>query len=115
MTQIKFRMIEDDLTPEEVTENTINIINTWLAEHQIVQNDVQKLMLYSHIKSMVQRAKTLEQLPELDLTLFDQLSEESLALAQKTVNLFDNLPIEEAYLLAIHYDVAKANESINKN
>ncbi|NUF50172.1 transcriptional antiterminator [Gilliamella sp. ESL0250] len=109
MTQIKFRMIEDNLEPELVTKQTINLINSWLAQHQITQNDVQKAMLFSHVKAMVERAKTLEKLPEVDPALFDELSEESLALARKTVNLFDNLPIEESYLLAVHYEVAKAN------
>ncbi|OCG19472.1 hypothetical protein A9G28_02855 [Gilliamella sp. Fer1-1] len=109
MTQIKFRMFEDNLEPELVTQQTINIINSWLVQHQIIQNDVQKAMLFSHVKAMVERAKTLEKLPEIDPALFDELSEESLELARKTVALFDNLPIEEAYLLAVHYEVAKAN------
>ncbi|OCG26507.1 hypothetical protein A9G45_00260 [Gilliamella sp. HK2] len=109
MTQIKFRMFEDNLESELVTQQTINIINSWLVQHQIIQNDVQKAMLFSHVKAMVERAKTLEKLPEIDPALFDELSEESLELARKTVALFDNLPIEEAYLLAVHYEVAKAN------
>ncbi|MCO6537485.1 MULTISPECIES: hypothetical protein [unclassified Gilliamella] len=109
MNPIKFRMIEDNLEPELVIEQTITIINSWLVQHQIIQNDVQKAMLFSHVKAMVERAKTLETLPEVDPGLFDELSEESLELARKTINLFDNLPIEEAYLLAVHYEVAKAN------
>ena len=109
MNPIKFRMIEDNLEPELVTEQTITIINSWLAQHQIIQNDVQKAMLFSHVKAMVERAKTLETLPEVDPGLFDELSEESLELARKSINLFDNLPIEEEYLLAVHYEVAKAN------
>lgn len=109
MNPIKFRMIEDNLEPELVTEQTITIINSWLVQHQIIQNDVQKAMLFSHVKAMVERAKTLETLPEVDPGLFNELSEESLELARKTINLFDNLPIEEAYLLAVHYEVAKAN------
>ncbi|MWN32228.1 MULTISPECIES: transcriptional antiterminator [unclassified Gilliamella] len=109
MNQIKFRMIEDNLDPELVTKQTIEIINGWLSECRIFQNDVQKAMLYSHIKAMVERAKTLEKLPEVDPTLFDEISEESLLLARKTVKLFSNLPMEEAYLLAVHYEVAKEN------
>ena len=78
-------MIEDNLEPELVTEQTITIINSWLAQHQIIQNDVQKAMLFSHVKAMVERAKTLETLPEVDPGLFDELSEESLELARKTI------------------------------
>ncbi|OCG48645.1 hypothetical protein A9G35_01320 [Gilliamella sp. Choc5-1] len=109
MTQIQFCMIEDSLDPERVTEQTIDIINGWLVQHQITQNDMQKAMLLSHVKAMVTRAKTLEKLPEVDPTLFEELSEESLDLARKTVSLFNSLPMEEAYLLAVHYEVAKAN------
>lgn len=109
MKQIKFRMIEDNLKPELVTEQTIKIINNWLVEHKITQDEVQKAMLFSHVKAMVERAKTLEKLPEVDPTLFAEISEESLELARNTVKLFDNLPMEEAYLLAVHYEVAKAN------
>lgn len=110
MTQAQFRMIEDNLDPEVITEKTIDIINTWLIEEQIKQNDVQKAMMLSHVKAMVNRSKTLEQLPEVDPIMFDELSQESMALARRTVALFDNLPVEEAYLLAVHYEVARANE-----
>ena len=109
MPQMEFRMIEDDLDTEVVTEQTIKIINRWLTDHQIIQNDVQKAMLLSHVKAMVERAKTLQKLPDVDPTLFDQLSEKALVLARNTVKLFNNLPIEEAYLLAVHYEVAMAN------
>lgn len=109
MIQPQFRMIEDDLDPTLVTQKTIEIINDWLKELHIEQNDVQKAMLLSHVKAMVLRARTLEKLPEVDPTLFDELSKESFELALQTVKLFDNLPIEEAYLLAVHYEVAKAN------
>ena len=107
MPQIQFRMIEDDLDPEVVTEQTIEIINRWLTEHQITQNDVQKAMLLSHVKAMVERAKTLEKLPEVDPSLFDELSEQSLVLARKTVKLFNRLSNKIAhviFLLAISKD-----------
>ncbi|WP_170143372.1 hypothetical protein [Orbus hercynius] len=44
----------------------------------------------------------------MDPTLFDEISEESIELARKTVRLFNNLPME-AYLFAIHYEMAKAS------
>lgn len=110
MTQLQFRMIEDDLDPELTTDKTITIINEWLKELGIKQSEVQKAMLLSHVKAMVCRAKTLEQLPKIEPKMFDELSEESMALARKTVKLFNNLPMEEAYLLAVHYEVARANE-----
>ncbi|XKM14345.1 hypothetical protein RCS94_04015 [Orbaceae bacterium ac157xtp] len=104
-----FRMVEDDLDPEVITDQTLNIIAQWLESESISQNEVQKAMMESHIKAMVTRAKTLESLPEVDPELFAELSSESMALAKKTVALFNNLPFEEAYLLAVHYEVARAN------
>ena len=107
MPQIQFRMIEDDLDPEVVTAQTIEIINRWLTDHQITQNDVQKAMLLSHVKAMVERAKTREKLPEVDPSLFDELSEQSLVLARKTVQLFNRLSNKIAhviFLLAISKD-----------
>ncbi len=107
MPQIQFRMMEDDLDPEVVTAQTIEIINRWLTDHQITQNDVQKAMLLSHVKAMVERAKTREKLPEVDPSLFDELSEQSLVLARKTVQLFNRLSNKIAhviFLLAISKD-----------
>ena len=107
MPQIQFRMIEDDLDPEVVTAQTIEIINRWLTDHQITQNDVQKAMLLSHVKAMVERAKTREKLPEVDPSLFDELSEQSLMLARKTVQLFNRLSnkiVHVIFLLAISKD-----------
>lgn len=109
MSELLFRMIEDDLDPELITQKTIAVINEWLVNENITQNEVQKEMLFSHIKAMVNRAKTLEKLPDIDPTLFDELSNESMELARRTVKLFNNLPMEEAYLLAVHYEVASAN------
>ena len=107
MAQIQFRMIDDDLDPEVVTAQTIEIINRWLTDHQISQNDVQKAMLLSHVKAMVERAKTLEKLPEVDSSLFDELSEQSLVLARKNVQLFNRLSnkiVHVIFLLAISKD-----------
>lgn len=110
MTEMQFRMIEDNLDIDLISEKTINIIDGWLKENQIQQNEVQKEMLLSHVTAMVSRAKTLEKLPGVDPLMFSELSDQSMLLAQKTINLFNNLPIEEAYLLAIHYEVALNNE-----
>lgn len=110
MIQAAFKMIKDNLDPEQVIDKTMSMINHWLAEEGIKQNPVQKEMLLSHVKAMVYRAKTLEPLPEVDHSLFDEISVESMALAKKTVALFDTLPVDEAYLLSVHYEVARANE-----
>ncbi|WP_081300050.1 hypothetical protein [Gilliamella apis] len=82
-------------------------MNRWLTDHQITQNDAQKAMLLSHVKAMVERAKTREKLPEIDPSLFDEISEQSLVLARKTVQLFNRLSNKIAhviFLLAISKD-----------
>ncbi|OCG02372.1 hypothetical protein A9G19_07775 [Gilliamella apis] len=64
-------------------------------------------MLLSHVKAMVERAKTREKLPEIDPSLFDEISEQSLVLARKTVQLFNRLSNKIAhviFLLAISKD-----------
>lgn len=106
---IVFNMADDDLDCEQVTTQTINIINQWLQEQSIEQNKVQKAMLLSHIKAMVLRARTLEALPDVDPSLFEEISEQSMSLARNTVALFNSLADDEAYLLAVHYEVARAN------
>ncbi|MDF7667792.1 hypothetical protein PT273_08045 [Orbaceae bacterium ESL0727] len=109
MTKVEFRMTDDDLDLSEVTQKTLGMIKQWLKNENIHQTAVQEEMLNSHVSAMVGRAKSGEKLPEVDPALFTELSAKSLQLAKKTVALFNNLPIEEAYLLAVHYDVALAN------
>jgi len=109
MSETYFNMIEDDLNPEEVTEQLLVAINALLASEGVYPNDVQQTMLASHVKAMVNRAKTREPLPEVDPELFEDISPKSMSLAERTVNMLNDLPIEEAYLLSVHYEVASAN------
>jgi len=39
----------------------------------------------------------------------DEISEESMKMAERVVDPFSTLPIEEAYLLSVHFEVAKDN------
>lgn len=80
------------------------------AARGIVPNAVQQQMLASHVKAMAHRSLTGEPLPEVDAELFDDISPESMTLAQQVVDLFGNLPKEEAWMLSVHFEVAKENE-----
>ena len=82
-----------------------------LNAENIYTNDVQQQMLASHVKAMVYRSITGEPLPEVEKELFDEISAESMKMAEQVVDLFGNLPIEEAYLLSVHFEVAKDNNS----
>ncbi|WP_255476742.1 glycine dehydrogenase [Erwinia sorbitola] len=80
------------------------------AARNILPNPVQQQMLNSHVRAMALRSLTGEALPEVEADLFEDISAESMALAQQVVDLFGNLPKEEAWLLSVHFEVAKENE-----
>ncbi|AHM71875.2 PRD domain-containing protein [Yersinia hibernica] len=92
-----------------ITERVLAEITAMLNAENIFTNAVQQQMLTSHIRAMVLRAITGEPLPEVDKSLFDEISAHSMQMAQQVVNKFANLPIEEAYLLSVHFEVAKDN------
>ncbi|MDR0806712.1 MAG: transcriptional antiterminator [Enterobacteriaceae bacterium] len=108
--QIRFNMVEDNLDPAEVTKELLLIIDGWLKEEGAYTTDVQQQMLESHVKAMVTRAKTGEALPEVDVSLFDEISPESMQLAERAINTLPGLPIEEAYLLSVHFEIARSND-----
>ncbi len=82
-----------------------------LNAENIYTNAVQQQMLESHIRAMVLRSITGEPLPEVDKSLFDEISAESMQMAERVVNQFGTLPIEEAHLLSVHFEVAKDNNA----
>ncbi|WP_145494222.1 PRD domain-containing protein [Yersinia bercovieri] len=92
-----------------ITERVLAEITVMLNTENIFTNDVQQQMLTSHIRAMVLRSITGEPLPEVDKSLFDEISAHSMQMAQQVVDRFANLPIEEAYLLSVHFEVAKDN------
>ena len=106
---IIFNMTDSNLEVAKVTQELLSIIANWLSEENIVTTDVQQQMLQSHLKAMIERAKTGELLPEIDISLFDEISPESIALAQQVVNTLPGLTIEESYLLSVHFEVARSN------
>jgi len=95
----------------EITEKLLAYIQSMLNAEDIYTNDVQQQMLASHVKAMVLRSITGEPLPEVEKELFDEISADSMRRAERIVDLFGNLPIEEAYLLSVHFEVAKDNNT----
>lgn len=92
------------------TEHILARIYPLLAEQGIIPNEVQRQMLASHVKAMVWRSHSGEPLPEVDLSLFEEISPLSLRLAEQVVSWLDQLAYEEAHLLSVHFEVAKENE-----
>lgn len=93
----------------ERTDKLLEEIQRMLKAENIFTNDVQQQMLASHVKAMVLRSITGEPLPEVEKELFDEISPESMKMAEQVINWLGNLPIEEAYLLSVHFEVAKSN------
>ena len=93
----------------EIKANLARIHNL-LADQGIRPNEVQLQMLASHVKAMVWRSHSGESLPEVDLSLFEEISPLSLRLAEQVVAWLDRLAYEEAHLLSVHFEVAKENE-----
>ncbi|ATZ10416.1 glycine dehydrogenase [Erwinia amylovora] len=79
------------------------------AARHIQPNPLQQQMLTSHVGAMALRSLTGEVLPEIEADLFEDISPQSMALAQQVVDLFGNLPVAETWLLSVHFEVAKEN------
>lgn len=94
---------------EELTARIQDFIYALLKSKHITPNAVQEQMLASHVKAMIHRSLTGEPLPEVEESLFEEISAESMAMAQAVVDQFGNLPVEEAWLLSVHFEVAKDN------
>ncbi|MGY6031325.1 PRD domain-containing protein [Phytobacter sp. AG2a] len=92
-----------------LAERMLTQVYALLGHHGIVPNAVQQQMLTSHVRAMAHRSVTGEPLPDVDASLFDEISPESMNLARDVVAEFGNLPEEEAWLLSVHFEVAKEN------
>ncbi|MDE9552880.1 transcriptional antiterminator [Xenorhabdus bovienii] len=106
---IRFNMAKGNLDPEAVSQRLLALIKQWLEAAGAYTTQVQQQMLTTHIRAMVIRAKTGEPLPEVDNSLFDEVSPESIALAAQVVETLPGLAVEEAYLLSVHFEVARSN------
>ncbi|MFC0142436.1 glycine dehydrogenase [Erwinia mallotivora] len=99
-----------DQAIQALADRVMSQIAGLFASREIYPNDIQQQMLASHVRAMAMRSLTGEPLPEVEAELFEDISAESMALAQQVVDLFTNLPVEEAWLLSVHFEVAKTNE-----
>ena len=94
---------------ERLADKMLQQVYALLNRHGIVPNDVQEQMLTSHVRAMAHRSISGEPLPEVDASLFEEISPDSMSLAREVVAQFGNLPDEEAWLLSVHFEVAKEN------
>ncbi|WP_314066840.1 PRD domain-containing protein [uncultured Vagococcus sp.] len=75
----------------------------------IEPTEIQWTILINHLNEMIRRSTEQEKLPEIDVKLFDEVSEVSLELAEVIVNEIANLSVDEKYVLSIHFETAKNN------
>ena len=92
---------------ERLADKMLQQVFALLSRHDIVPNDVQEQMLTSHVRAMAHRSISGEPLPEVDASLFEEISEDSMMLAREVVAQFGNLPDEEAWLLSVHFEVER--------
>ena len=94
---------------ERLADKMLQQVFALLSRHGIVPNDVQEQMLTSHVRAMAHRSISGEPLPEVDASLFEEISPDSMTLARAVVAQFGNLPDEDAWLLSVHFENAKEN------
>ncbi|MGQ3905935.1 glycine dehydrogenase [Mixta calida] len=109
MNNIAEQKSASDAEIAALAERVMKQIEALFTAEAIYPNAVQQQMLASHVRAMALRSLTDEPLPEVEAELFEDISPESMRLAQQVVDLFGNLPREEAWLLSVHFEVAKAN------
>lgn len=107
---VVFKISEHNLDIDEVTQELLAVISGWLKQENCYTTDVQQQMLESHLRAMVARAKTGEALPEVDISLFDEISQHSIAMSQRVVDTLPGLAPEETFLLSVHFEVIRSND-----
>ena len=82
---------------------------THVPEEQATLTEQLADKMLQQVFALLSRRNSGEPLPEVDASLFEEISEDSMMLAREVVAQFGNLPDEEAWLLSVHFEVAKEN------
>lgn len=86
------------------------ILDQALIEMEVIganPDETQVEVLTNHLAEMVKRSETQEKLEDVDISMFDGLSQESLDAADRVATRIGNLNEQEKYILAVHFEVAK--------
>ncbi|MEF7562465.1 PRD domain-containing protein [Bacillus infantis] len=87
-------------------------VESQLDKENIQMTEAQKLSLLSHVSAMIYRSKHQEKLQPVDKILFQEVSDESIEMAGNVCSKLENLHEDEKYLLSIHFETAKFNNSL---
>lgn len=108
LTKDAEKIIEESLHKEKLTE-VVDYTQKLLEERGIHPTDLQWTILINHLSEMVLRFANHMKLQDVDISLFSEVSEESIEIAKKIAEKIGGMSVEEAYVLSIHFETAKLN------
>ncbi|KAF1302577.1 PRD domain-containing protein [Candidatus Enterococcus willemsii] len=90
-------------------EEMIAYTNQLMKEYNIEATELQWTILINHLNEMIRREKSQERIPQVDPEMFAEVSAEALSIAEAVTRKIGELPIDEKYVLSIHFESAKQN------
>lgn len=104
--------IIDESPNRQKLELIIKETSRLMASNEIQGTELQWTILINHLNEMIKREQTGEKIIEVDPVMFDEVSEEALMISKRVTDLVGVLPIDEMYVLSIHFESAKQNEDL---
>lgn len=102
------KMIQESPYQAELKQILVKVEGL-LNDHDLKPTDTQWLIMVNHINEMIKRKHTKTSLEGIDVSLFQEISDTALNISQTIVKEIGDLPIEESYLLSIHFETIKQN------
>ncbi|MGC6767389.1 PRD domain-containing protein [Enterococcus sp. LJL51] len=90
-------------------EESIRKTEELLEAASVVPTELQWTILINHVNEMIKRSKANEKMTGVDPAMFEEVSKEALSIAGALVEHIGNLPVDEMYVLSIHFEAAKQN------
>lgn len=100
------QIIRGSTHQEELVESLL-LVKSLSRKHGLVFSEQQELIFVNHVNEMIKRVEEEALVEGLDLALFKEISEEALTISRKIIQKIGDLPIDEVYLLAVHFENAK--------
>lgn len=101
--------IIDNSQYKEDLMSLLSLSSQWFEKFGLKQTDIQQTILVNHLNEMIKRSVSGEKIPEVDAEMFSEVSEEALKISEEIVNQLGNLPMDEKYVLSIHFETPKNN------
>lgn len=93
----------------EKCSQLLQVTEDMLKKSEIYMNETQWLSLVSHLSAMVYRSIYKEQINSIDKEMFNEVSTDSIELAEMVCDMLPDLHEDEKYLLSIHFESAIMN------